>query len=160
MPISGLSPWESQMKEPLLGRRGTDVTIPIPEMRRVPSHAHALPPDRTYCLTEARVHFLRGILSASWQAHYFTPTPPDADFFTHGSFPDLSQPLSSSSPPLPSTHVAQQWIPSYSCLSRSPAHVHFSMLTWQHYKHAHLCSLPLSHTYVPTCALLACGPLR
>lgn len=100
------------MKGPLLGRRGTDVTIPVPEMRKVPSHAHALPPDRTYCLTQARVHFLRGILSASRQAHHFTPTPPDADFFTYGSFPGLSQPLSSSSPPLPSTHIAQQWTPS------------------------------------------------
>lgn len=88
------------------------MTIPVPEMRKVPSHAHALPPDRTYCLTQARVHFLRGILSASRQAHHFTPTPPDADFFTYGSFPGLSQPLSSSSPPLPSTHIAQQWIPS------------------------------------------------
>ena len=60
MPISGLSPWESQMKGPLLGRKGTDVTVPIPEMRKVPSHAHALPPDCTYCLTQARVHFPGG----------------------------------------------------------------------------------------------------
>lgn len=88
------------------------MTIPIPEMRKVPSHAHALPPDHTYCLTQARVHFRRAILSASRQAHHFTPTPPDTDFFTHGSFPGLSQSLSSSSPPLPPTHVAQQCVDS------------------------------------------------
>ena len=141
MPISGLSPWESQMKGPPWRGRGTDVTIPIREVRKVPSRSHALPPDRTYCLAWARIHFLRWILSAFRQAHHFTPTPADADFFTHGSFPGLSQPLSPSSPPLPSTQFAQQWIPSYSCLSRSPACVHFF-----------LCSLG-STINTPTCAL-------
>lgn len=147
------------------GGKGTDVTIPIPEMRKVLSHARALPPDRTYCLTQAPIPFLRWILSAFRQAHHFTPIPADADFFTSSSFPGLSHPSHPKARLYPHsltalTHVTQQWIPSYSCLSCSPAHVYFFMLTWQHYKHAHLCSLPVSHTHVPTCALLACGPLR
>lgn len=77
------------------------MTIPIPEMRKVLSRAHALPSDRTYCLTQAPIPFLRWVLLAFLQAHHFTPTPADADFFTSGSFPGLSQLLSPSSPPLP-----------------------------------------------------------
>ncbi|XP_055258256.1 chemokine-like protein TAFA-3 isoform X2 [Moschus berezovskii] len=45
--------------------------------------------------TRAKPSCVDGGSSAFRQAHHFTPTPPDADFFTRDSFPGLSQPLSS-----------------------------------------------------------------